>query len=73
MKQTLLVVTSIALSVPAASGQPSLEVPSFEVASVKPAAPNGPAAGMPFLNGPAGEQMRFRGGPDQAEKLPAGN
>ena len=38
---------------------------SFEAATVKPASPNGRLAGMPaaMLNGPAGEGVRFQGGP----------
>lgn len=57
MKQSLLILCCVALSV--ASAQ------TFEVATVKPAAPGGPIAGIPdaILNSPAGDQMHFRGGP----------
>jgi uncharacterized protein (TIGR03435 family) len=58
----LLVLRCMAVWALAASAQ-TPQAPSFEVASVKPAAPNGMDAAMAVLKGPAEEQMRFRGGP----------
>jgi uncharacterized protein (TIGR03435 family) len=62
MKQAFLIMSCVALSVLAASGQTPPGAPAFEVASVKPAAPDAGRT-MPFINGPAEELMRFRGGP----------
>ncbi|MDR3700648.1 MAG: TIGR03435 family protein [Candidatus Sulfopaludibacter sp.] len=58
----LLVLRCMAVWALTASAQ-TPQAPSFEVASVKPAAPNGPAGVMPFLKGPMEEQVRFQGGP----------
>jgi hypothetical protein len=43
--------------------QTQSEAPSFEVASLKPTGSDERLEKMPFLRGPAVEQVRFRGGP----------
>jgi uncharacterized protein (TIGR03435 family) len=63
MKQTLAAISWMAWSVLAVTAQTSPKARSFEVASVKPAAPDGPAGRMDFLDGSVQEQMHFRGGP----------
>lgn len=63
MNRTLLVVGCIPLSVLAARGQTSKSARSFEVASVKPSAPNADAERMESFPGLPQEMMRFRGGP----------
>ena len=61
MKLTLVTLGCITSSVLAMSSQTSPNAPSFEVASVKPVAPDGPTRGMLPLG--VVEQIGFRGGP----------
>ena len=58
----LVVLRCMAVWALAASAQ-TPQSPSFEVASVKSAAPDGLDGPMAVIKGPAEEQMRFRGGP----------
>lgn len=63
MSKALLIVSCMALAVGSASSQESSKSLSFEVASVKPAAPSELDRMAGFPNGPPVEMMRFRGGP----------